>query len=153
MNAPAPLTRSALRRLRAQDMVLRHTSLAAASMAIPIPLLDMATALSIQIRMAKKLCALYHAPFELATARPIISGMLGGMSLGSLGTAGLRYLSYASYFAGTLPSAALSAAYTYALGELLLARLAAHGRIDLPTPDEAAHTIPVNSAMAARLSG
>jgi len=136
MIAPAPLTRAALRRLHAQDVIIRHTSMAGASMAIPVPLLDMAAALSIQVRMAKKLCALYGAEFNRNAARDVVTGILGGLSPGSLSATALRYLSFASYFAGTLPSAGLSAAYTYVLGELLLGRLIANGRIDLPSPSE-----------------
>jgi len=152
MTAPAPLTRAALRRLHAQDVIVRYTSMAGASMAIPVPLLDMATALSIQIRMAKKLCALYGAEFNRTAARDIVTGILGGLSPGSLSATALRYLSFASYFAGTLPSAGLSAAYTYVLGELLLERLIASGRIDLPSPGEISQrkssALPVSPALA-----
>jgi uncharacterized protein (DUF697 family) len=136
MKAPAPLTRAALRRLHAQDVIVRHTSMAGASMVIPVPLLDMAAALSIQIWMAKKLCILYGAEFNRTMARDIITGVLGGLSPGSVSATALRYLSFASYFTGTLPSAGLSAAYTYVLGELLLERLIVSGRIDLPSPRE-----------------
>jgi uncharacterized protein (DUF697 family) len=134
MKTPAPLTRAALRRLHAQDVILRHTSMAGASMVIPVPLL--ATALSVQIRMAKKLCMLYGAEFNRTAAGGIITGALAGLSPGSVNATALRYLSFASYFTGTLPSAGLSAAYTYVLGELLLERLIAGGRIDLPSPRE-----------------
>jgi uncharacterized protein (DUF697 family) len=140
MNSPAPLTRAALRRLQAQDMIVRHTAMAGASMVIPVPLLDMTAALSVQIRMAKKLCALYDAQFNHAAARSIITGILGGLSPGGVSATALRYLSFAGYFAGTLPSAGLSAAYTYVLGELLLERLASSGRIDLPLPHECGPT-------------
>jgi uncharacterized protein (DUF697 family) len=136
MKTPAPLTRAALRRLHAQDVILRHTSMAGASMVIPVPLLDMATALSVQIRMAQKLCVLYGAEFNRTAARGIVTGALAGLSPGSVSATALRYLSFASYFTGTLPSAGLSAAYTYVLGELLLERLIAGGRIDLPSPRE-----------------
>lgn len=135
MNRPAPLTREALRRVQAQDAIVHHTTLASASMAIPVPLVDVATELAIQVRMARKLCALYGAQFNAAGAREVITGIVGGLSFGALSTAALRYISFASYFAGTLPSAGLTAAYTFAIGELLLERLEKHGRIDLPPAD------------------
>ncbi|HEY0844905.1 MAG TPA: DUF697 domain-containing protein [Noviherbaspirillum sp.] len=135
MKRPVPLTREALRRIHAQDAVVHHTTLAAASMAIPVPLVDVATELAIQVRMAKKLCTLYGAEFTADGAREVITGIVGGLSFGALSTAALRYISFASYFAGTLPSAGLTAAYTFAIGELLVERLERHGRIDLP-PDE-----------------
>ena len=141
MNKPAPLTRAALRRIRAQDVIVHHTTLAAGSMAIPVPLLDIATELGIQVRMVKKLCELYGAEFNVTGAREVVTGIIGGISFGSLGTTALRYLSFASYFAGTLPAAGLTAAYTYTVGELLLERLEQHGRIDLP-PEEKVEVVP-----------
>lgn len=136
MKAPAPLTQATLRRLHAQDIVLQHTSLAGACMVIPVPLLDIATALAVQLRMAKKLCVLYGARFDRTAARGIITGALGNLSPDSVRAMMLRYLSFVSCFTGTLPSAALNAAYTYILGELLLERLIANGRIDMPSPHE-----------------
>lgn len=132
MNKPAPLTRAALRRIRARDVIVHHTTLAAGSMVIPIPGLDVATELGIQVRMVKKLSDLYGAEFTAAGAREVITGIVGGLSFGALSTAALRYISFASYFAGTLPSAGLTAAYTYTIGELLVERLEKFGRIDLP---------------------
>jgi uncharacterized protein (DUF697 family) len=132
MNKPAPLSRAALRRIRARDLIVHHATIAAGSMAIPIPGLDVATELGIQVRMVKKLCQLYGAEFTAAGAREVITGIVGGLSFGALSTAALRYISFASYFAGTLPSAGLTAAYTYTIGELLVGRLEQYGRIDLP---------------------
>ena len=136
MSAAVPLTRAALRRIQAQDLIVKYTGLAAASMAIPIPLLDAATELVIQLRMAKKLCQLYEADFTAERARAVITGIVGGLSLGALSAASLRYVSIAGYFAGTLPSAGLAGAYTFAIGNLLVDRLEEHGRFDLPHPKE-----------------
>lgn len=147
---PAPLTRAALRRLHAQDVILQHTSLAGASMVIPLLGLDMAAALTVQIRMAQKLCALYQVEFNQRAACGVITGILGGLSIGSVSATALRYLSFASYFAGTLPSVGLSAAYTWVLGKVLLERLIAHGRIDLPAPQE--HLLMAESAKATELT-
>lgn len=136
MNKPAPLTRAGLRRIHARDVIVHHTTLAAGSMVIPIPGLDVAAELGIQVRMVKKLCDLYGAEFTASGAREVITGIVGGLSIGALSTAALRYISFASYFAGTLPSAGLTAAYTYTIGELLVERLEKHGRIDLPPEQE-----------------
>ncbi|WP_157056749.1 DUF697 domain-containing protein [Herbaspirillum autotrophicum] len=122
--------------MHAQEVIVRHTSMAGVSMVIPVPLLDMVASMSVQIRMAKKLCGIYGAEFNRGAARDVISGILGGFSSGSISATALRYLSFASYFAGPLPSVGLSAAYTYVLGEVLLERLIATGRIDLPSPAE-----------------
>lgn len=136
MSTAAPLTCNALRRIRADDVIVSHSVLAAGSMAIPLPLLDVATELGIQLRMAKKLCALYDADFTATRARAVITGIVGGLSIGALSAATLRYVSIAGYFAGTLPAAGLAAAYTYAIGKLLLDRLDEHGRFDVPHQKE-----------------
>ncbi len=136
MSKAAPLTREKLRRIHGQDLIVKYTGLAAASMAIPVPLLDAATELVIQLRMAKKLCDLYQADFTTERARAVITGIVGGLSLGAVSAVTLRYVSIAGYFAGTLPSAGLAGAYTYAIGNLLLDRLEAHGRFDVPHPKE-----------------
>lgn len=136
MSKAAPLTRATLRRIHAQDLLVTYTGLAAASMAIPIPLLDAATELAIQLRMAKKLCDLYEADFTTERARAVITGIVGGLSMGAVSAATLRYVSIAGYFAGTLPAAGLAGAYTYAIGSLLVDRLEEHGRFDLPHPKE-----------------
>jgi uncharacterized protein (DUF697 family) len=132
MSKVAPLTRSALRRIHAQDLVISYTALAAASMAIPVPLLDAAAELAIQLRMAKKLCELYEADFTAERARAAITGIVGGLSLGAVSAATLRYVSIAGYFAGTLPAAGLAGAYTYAIGIMLVDRLEEHGKFELP---------------------
>jgi len=128
-----PLTRAALRRLHGQDLVIHHTAMAAGTMVIPVPLLDAAAELAIQIRMAKKLCMLYGVDFNKEHARAVITGIVGGISLGAISAAGLRYLSFASNFAGTLPSASLAAVYTYTIGTMLLDRLEQHGKLEIPS--------------------
>ena len=143
MSGPADrvptLTRAAMqRRLRAGDIVLAHTALATGSMFVPLPLLDVATELTVQVRMARKLCQLYDAPFPSTGAYEVITGLVGGISYGALSVTALRYISYAGYFAGTAPSASTTAAYTWLLGELLIERLETTGRIDLPPAEPAA---------------
>ncbi|MEC4720697.1 DUF697 domain-containing protein [Noviherbaspirillum sp. CPCC 100848] len=145
MTGPTPLTRAGLRRIRAHDVIVHHTTLAAGSMAIPIPGFDVAAELGIQVRMVKKLCELYGAQFTAGSARKVITGIVGGLSIGSLSTAALRYVSFASYFAGTLPSAGLTAAYTYTIGNQLIERLERYGTIEAP-PEEAVGDLPAAPA-------
>ncbi len=136
MSAAPALTRAALLRIRAQDLIVRYTALAAGTMVIPIPLLDAAAELGVQLRMAKKLCDLYGADFTAEKARVVITGIVGGLSMGAVSAISLRYVSIAGYFAGTLPAAGLAGAYTYAIGSLLVDRLEEHGRFDVPHPME-----------------
>ena len=140
---PLPLTRAGLRRIRARDLVVHHTALATGSMLVPVAGVDVAVQLGVQVRMARELCRLYGAPFDAAGAREVIAGLLGGRSYEAVRVTALRYLSFASYFTGQLPSAGMTAAYTWMLGALLVERLEATGRIDLPpVVDPAAAALP-----------
>jgi uncharacterized protein (DUF697 family) len=137
--APAtkPITPEALkRRMRAGDIVLGHTALATGSMFVPWPVVDVAAEFAVQVRMARQLCKLYDAPFPDSGSFEVITGLVGGVSYGALSVTALRFISFGSYFAGNLPSATTTAAYTWLLGELLIERLETTGRIDLPAPEE-----------------
>ena len=129
---PPPLTRNARRRVHAQDIVIQHTALAATSMVIPVPLLDAAAELAIQLRMAKKLCVLYEVDFKKEEARAVIAGIAGGLSLGALSASMLRYVSLVSNFMSLLPSMGLAATYTFVIGNMLAERLEQHGRLVAP---------------------
>lgn len=132
MSPARGMTLKGLRRLRAQDIVLGHTVAATGSMFVPVPGIDVAVELAVQVRMARELCRLYDAPFPSSGAAEVISGIVGGLSVGALSVTAMRAISFASYFAGTVPSAATTAGYTWLLGELLIHRLETIGRIDLP---------------------
>jgi uncharacterized protein (DUF697 family) len=122
------------RRMRAGDIVLAHTAMATGTMFIPWYGVDVATEFAVQVRMARELCKLYGAPFPDSGAFEVITGLLGGISYGALSVAAVRGISFVSYFAGNLPSATTTAAYTWLLGEVLIERLETTGRIDLPPP-------------------
>jgi uncharacterized protein (DUF697 family) len=132
MSQPAPLTRASLRRIRARDLVVHHTALATGSMVVPIVGLDVAVQLAVQVRMARELCKLYQAPFDATGVREVVIGLVGGRSAEAVRVTALRYLSFASYFVGRLPSAGMTAGYTWMLGGLLIDRLETTGRIDVP---------------------
>ncbi|TCW87406.1 hypothetical protein C5O80_05710 [Burkholderia sp. SRS-46] len=122
--------------MQARDIVLRHAAAAAASSAIPVPLLDLAAGVSIQIRMARQLCALYGVRFTPHVVRQVVTGIVENVPANDLSGPVLRYVSFAGYFTGPLVSGGLTAAYTYVLGEVLIERLASHQRIDVPAPSE-----------------
>lgn len=132
MTAPTPLTRAGLRRIRAKDLVTGHTALAAGSMLVPFTGLDIAAQIAVQLRMARELCRLYGAPFNAVHARAVIEGLAGDRSQAAGPVTALRLLSLASYFAGTLPSAGMTAGFTWMLGMLLIERLERAGHIDAP---------------------
>jgi len=141
LTAPAPPTRSPLtrrqwRQQRAGQLVGRYTVLASGSTWVPVPGLDLGVELWLQIRMARELCALYGAPFSAAAAGEVASGLVGGTSLKARTVTALRYVSFATYWTGGLPSLATTAGFTWLLGQLLIERLEAHGRIELPLPTE-----------------
>lgn len=131
-----PLTRRQWCRQQAHRLVWRYTALATASTCVPAPGLNLGVELLLQIRMARQLCGLYGATFSVAAAGEVASGLLGGTSLKARSVAAMRYVSFATYWTGGVPSLATTAGFTWLLGELLIERLEAHGSIAYPAPSE-----------------
>lgn len=91
---------------------------------LPFPLLDLATAITAQVTLVKRLCDLYEVPFSEKAARGIVTSLFG-----TLGVAGSALIIGAS-FGKLIPGAGtaigmmslplMSAAYTYAIGNLFI---------------------------------
>lgn len=119
--APTPLHASPmLCRLKAKQAVRDHVLLSGSAMVIPVPLLDMAAEAAIQVRMVKRLAEIYGVDFGEERAKTLVVAALGGFSAGWAAGNLLRYASFATYFTNFWPSAILSAAITYAIGQVFI---------------------------------
>lgn len=118
---PKPLHASPmLCRLKAKQAVRDHVLLSGSAMVIPVPLLDMAAEAAIQVRMVKRLAEIYGVDFGEERAKTLVVAALGGFSAGWAAGNLLRYASFATYFTNFWPSAILSAAITYAIGQVFI---------------------------------
>lgn len=147
---PKPLHASPmLCRLKARQAVRDHALLAGGAMVIPVPFLDMAAEAAIQVRMVKRLAEIYGVDFAEERAKTLVVAALGGFSAGWAAAGLLRYASFAMYFANFWPSALLSAAITYAIGQVFIHHFEKGGGLHDLSP-EAAASILKEKAMKLR---
>jgi uncharacterized protein (DUF697 family) len=135
--------------LKAKQAVRDHALLSGGAMVIPIPLLDMAAEAAIQVRMVKRLAEIYGVDFGEERAKTLVVAALGGFSAGWAAGSLLRYASFATYFTNFWPSAILSAAITYAIGQVFIHHFDKGGSLHDLSP-EAAASILKEKAMKLR---
>jgi uncharacterized protein (DUF697 family) len=139
---PKPLHESRmLCQLKAKQAVRDHALLAGGAMVIPVPLLDMAAEAAIQVRMVKRLAEIYGVDFGEERAKTLVVAALGGFSAGWAAGSLLRYASFATYFTNFWPSAILSAAITYAVGQVFMRHFDKGGGLHDLSPEAAANIL------------
>lgn len=136
--AAGPATSLRLRRLRAEQAVRDHALLAASAMVIPVPLLDMAAEAAIQVRMVRRLAEIHGIDFAEERAKAIVAAAFGGFSAGWAAGSLLRYATFATYFTNFWPSAVLSSAITYGIGQVFIHHFERGGGLHDLSPDSAA---------------
>jgi len=100
----------------ADHVIRRHTLFAAGAGLIPIPVLDTAAILGIQVTMLRSISQLYHIEFRENVVRSVISSLISSVGAVSIAKAipGLG-----TVLGGVTLSAAASAS-TYALGKVFI---------------------------------
>jgi uncharacterized protein (DUF697 family) len=68
------------RNLIAENMIKDHVMASVAASVVPVPLVDIAAVVGIQLRMIKKLSDLYGKPFSEKAARNILTAFVGGFT-------------------------------------------------------------------------
>lgn len=139
---PKPLHESPmLCLLKAKQAVRDHALLSGGAMVIPVPLLDMAAEAAIQVRMVKRLAEIYGVDFGEERAKTLVVAALGGFSAGWAAGSLLRYANFATYFTNFWPSALLSAAITYAIGQVFIHHFDKGGGLHDLSPEGAARIL------------
>lgn len=97
---------------------------------IPVPGVDLAALIGVQLRMLTKLAALYEVPFREQAAKSIVGSLLGAVASGGL-AGGVASTFKAVPVIGTLVGAlvlpALGAAATYAVGKVFITHFESGG--------------------------
>ncbi len=70
---------------RAEDIVSRYSTYAAAAGLIPLPIVDLAAVTGLQIKMASEIARVYDVPFANERATTIIGSLVGGAASTGLG--------------------------------------------------------------------
>jgi uncharacterized protein (DUF697 family) len=112
------------RLLIAETRVRDHMMVALGVGLLPFPLLDLAAAVGTQVTLVKRLCDLYDVPFSESATRGIVTSLVG--TLGVAGSALIIGASFSKLIPGSgtalgmLSLPLMSAAYTYAIGNLFI---------------------------------
>lgn len=99
---------------------------------IPVPMLDIAVIIGVQLKLLSRLAALYGVPFHEHRSKSIIAALLGGIVPAGIATPifsllkGIPVIGFAASFL-TLP--ALGAASTYALGKVFIQHFESGGTL------------------------
>jgi uncharacterized protein (DUF697 family) len=126
---------------RAETLVKDHMLMSLATGLVPLPALDLAAGLGIQLALVKRLCDLYGVRFSESAARGIVMSLLSGMGAGALGVgvflSGVKLLPGAGTLLGIVSLPSAIAAFTYAVGKVFVAHLELGG--DLLSFNASAH--------------
>jgi len=112
-------------RQQANDITLRRTLYAAGAGLIPVPVLDAAALLSVQVLMIRDIARVYGAEFKEQRVRSLVTTLVGDAA-----TVGLfKFIPGVGTFLGGLSGATVGAAATYALGKLFTQHFAQGGTL------------------------
>jgi uncharacterized protein (DUF697 family) len=111
-------------------MIIRsHMAGAAVAGLLPVPLLDIAALGAVQLRMLRRLAALYEVEFSDQRAKAIIGALVGvGVTGGAAGVLRMLVPGTAKIFFG-LSAITLPPASTYALGRVFVQHFESGGTI------------------------
>ncbi len=100
--------------------IVKHNTLWSAGVGVvPVPLLDMATMLALQLLMVRKLARLYDVPYKKQRSKAAIVGLLGGLSAGYIGGGALKLIPLFGIFSfAAMPT--INAAISYAVGKVFI---------------------------------
>lgn len=122
------------RLLIAETRVRDHMMVSLGVGLLPFPLLDLAAAVTTQVTLVKRLCTVYEVPFSESRTRSIVTSLLG--TLGVAGSALIIGASFSKLIPGSgtalgmLSLPLMSAAYTYAIGNLFIGHFEIGGTLE-----------------------
>lgn len=124
------------KRLLAEGVVRRLSYWSAGAGAIPVPGLDFAAIVGVQVKMVRELALIYGVPFDEVRTKAIIGALIGGLLPfnAALGVGGLTSILFKSIpgvgtVLGMLTLPATAGAANYALGRLFIEHFESGGTL------------------------
>jgi uncharacterized protein (DUF697 family) len=117
------------KREKADDIIKNHLGFAAAAALVPIPGADIAAVSAVQLNMLRQLANLYRVSFTDNLGKNIITALVSG-SLARVGASLVKAIPGIGTLIGEFTMPALSAASTYALGQVFASHLAKGGTLE-----------------------
>lgn len=116
----APARPSEARRAHARKLVNRYAALASSVGLLPMPLVDMLAAGSLQLKLIRELSIVYEAPFSGQRAKAVIAALIGGGQTALLIKSMLKFVPVVGYPLIAVPAAATAGGLTYAIGKVFI---------------------------------
>ncbi|QWR77842.1 YcjF family protein [Candidatus Magnetomonas plexicatena] len=102
--------------MQAKKIVRDHSIFSAVPSLVPIPLLDSAAAMAVQLRMLKKLGELYGVEFSKQKVKTIIASLIGAIGTGAAAGSLVKTVPVVGMAIGVISMAVSFGAITYAIG-------------------------------------
>ena len=110
----------------AMAAVYKYSALSAATGLIPLPLVDMAGFMAMQLLMLRKLCALYNIPFDSQRSKSAIAILASGINSAYLAASSAKLVPFIGAFSiAAMP--AVNGALSYAVGRVFIQHFASGG--------------------------
>jgi uncharacterized protein (DUF697 family) len=114
------------KREKADNIVLNHVGFSASAAFLPFPVADIAAVTAVQLNMLRQLASLYRVGFMDSIGKNIISALVG-TSIARIGASLIKLIPGVGTFVGSVTMPVLSAASTYALGQVVASHFAKGG--------------------------
>ena len=115
--------------LDASDVIKNHVIAAMAVGLLPIPGVDMAGTVAIQVRMVHQICEIYDVTLRENAAKAAVLSLAGGLLPATLATgfvSGLKFIPGLGSLTGAAGASLLGGAMTYAIGRVFHQHLETH---------------------------
>ena len=117
------------KRNRADDIIRNHLAFAASAALLPIPVADFAAVSAVQLNMLRQLASLYRVNFADVLGRNIIAALAGG-GIARVAASLIKAIPGVGTVIGEFTMPALSAASTYALGQVVASHFSKGGTLE-----------------------
>lgn len=136
-NSPAVIPTEA----GAKKIVNRYVLWSMGAGLVPIPIIDMAAIIAVQLKMLSELAKYYDVPFSEEKGKSIVSSLVGGVAAesiahGSIGSF-IKSIPGAGTLFGMVAMPVSAGATTYAVGKVFTQHFASGGTLLNFNPDEA----------------
>lgn len=113
---------------RAQDTVRTHMLWSMGAGLVPVPVIDIAAVTAVQLDMIHNLCRIYGVEYSESIVKQLISA-LAGSTFARLGASFVKAIPVVGTFLGGVSMAALSAASTFAIGQVFIQHFERNGTL------------------------
>jgi uncharacterized protein (DUF697 family) len=111
---------------KAMTTLHTYSAMSAATGLIPLPLVDIAGLMTLQLLMLKKLCKLYNIPFDSQRSKSAIAILVSGVNSGYIAASSSKWIPFIGGFSmAAMP--VVNGALSYAVGRVFIKHFASGG--------------------------